>query len=188
MHITFAKLSNIDYQQYMYYEGNLTNFTTFINNIINFKKRKIKNLEKFFDIIDSHIKNQLKTNEKRGNFLKSFLRFFFGYNLKEDIFEKYKINYISPFVEIFKKELKKINLINDNYDFDDEKINKIEEYAKKYLYLKDHLKENEYYIKSFYEDFYNKVKHIMSYSEGIKKRKLSYYLNDLISQAHFQNI
>ena len=181
--IIFAKLSNIDYLKYMCYEGNLTNFTTFINNIIKLKKNKIKSLENLFKIIDSHIQGQIKINEKKGNFMRKIFWFFFDDEKKEDIFEIYKINDIRPYVEAFKKELIKIKLINDNYDFDDEKINKTEEFAKKYLYLKDHLKENEYYIKSFYEDFYNKMKHIMSYSETLKKRKLSYYLNDIIRQA-----
>ena len=165
IHITFTKLSNIDYLKYMQYEENLNNFTSFIGNIIKFKKGKKKNLQNIFNIIDSCFQREIKIKEKK------------------DIFEIYNISDIRPFIETFKKELIKINMINENYNFDDEKMNKIEEYAKKYLYLKDHLKENEYYIKSFYEDFYNKVKHIMSYSEGIKKRKLNHFLNDLIRQA-----
>ena len=181
--ITFAKLSNIDYLKYMIYEENLNDFTSFIGNIIKFKKDKIKNFQNLFRIIDSHIQREIKIKGKKGNFLEKIFSFFYKDNVNEDIFEIYNISDISPFIEAFKKELIKINMINENYNFEDEKKIKIEEYAKKYLYLKDHLKENEYYIKSFYEDFSNKVKHIISYSEGIKKRKLNYFLNDLIRRA-----
>ena len=179
-HITFAKLSNIDYLNYMLYEEKLNNFTSFIGNIIKFKKGKIKNLQNLFRIIDSHIQKEIKIKE---NFMKTIFRDSFKDNVKEDIFEIYNINDIGPFIETFRKELIKIKLINENYKFNEEELNKTEKYAKKYLYLKDHLKENEYYIKSFYEDFSNKVKHIMSYAEGIKNRKLNYFLNDLIRQA-----
>ena len=84
---------------------------------------------------------------------------------------------------MFKYALIKINFINENFIFSEDMKLKIREYVQNYLYLKDDLKNNDYYKKSFYEDFKNKLVHIMSYSKEIINRHLNGYLNDIITEA-----
>ena len=84
---------------------------------------------------------------------------------------------------MFKNVLIKINFINENFIFSEDMKLKIREYVQNYLYLKDDLKNNDYYKRSFYEDFKNKLVHIMSYSKEIINRHLNGYLNDIITEA-----
>ena len=93
------------------------------------------------------------------------------------------IDNIDSFISIFKNVLIKINFINENFIFSEDMKLKIREYVQNYLYLKDDLKNNDYYKKSFYEDLKNKLVHIMSYSKEIINRHLNGYLNDIITEA-----
>jgi len=182
--ITYAKLSNIDYLHYMVYEEKLANFRLFIDSMINSKKDEINNFEKTLKIIDTKIKNLMEYQDERNeSILDKFYYFFFPKPKKDYNLENINITNMEPYIYDFKKLLIKKNFITENYVFDDKIMNKIEEYAKKYLYLKNNLKENEYYNKSFYEDFHNKVQHIMGYTEKIKNRKLNYFFNSILDKT-----
>ena len=186
--INFAKFSNIDYKHYVDFLKNLTSFETFISNIIKIKKKQIKkgNFESLFDSFDSYINDKFRLNEDNKNNLFFFGKILklFSNNKKE---EKNDINYyiddLQPFINAFKNELVKINFINKEYNFDENKIKKIRKYSEYYLYLKENIKNNKYYNNSFYEDFEKKVAHIMSFSENIILRKLNNYLNEIITEA-----
>ena len=182
--ITYAKLSNIDYLHYMGFEEKLTNFSFFIDSIINSKREEINNFEKTLKIIDTKIKNLMEYQDERNeSFLDKIYYFFFPKPKKDYNLENINITNMEPYIDDFKKLLIKKDFITENYVFDDKIMNKIEEYSKKYLYLKNSLKENEYYNKSFYEDFCNKVEYIMGYSEKIKNRKLNYFLNNILDKT-----
>lgn len=114
----------------------------------------------------------------------------FNYIIGKDDNEKekkdknvYHVDNIEPFINTFKNELFKIKFIDEEYNFNKKERAKIEKYAEQYLYLKDNLKNNEYYKKSFYEDFKNKIVHIMSYSKDIINNHLNSYLNDIITET-----
>ena len=186
--INFVKFSNIDYKHYIDVAENLTSFEVFISSIINIKMKRIKkgNFESLFESLDSYITDKYGINEDNKNNLFNLgkLLNWFTNNKKEERKEsKYHINDLQPFINTFKNELVKINFINKNYIFDENKINKIRKYAENYIYLKANLKSNKYYNNSFYEDFENKVAHIMSFSKSIILNKFNNYLNEIITEA-----
>ena len=181
------KFSNIDYKKYINFEENLRTFESFISSIIQAKIKKIKKnkFQSLFNNIDSYIKEKYDLNEenKKTNFIMNIYNYFRGNKKKEKNKIKYYINNIDSFITMFKSALIKINFIKENFIFNEEIKLKVREYAEKYLYLKDDLKNNDYYQKSFYEDFKNKLVHIMSYSKEIINRHLNGYLNDIITEA-----
>ena len=150
------------------------------------KRIKKGNFESLFESLDSYITDKYGINEDNKNNLFNLgkLLNWFTKNKKEERKEsKYHINDLQPFINTFKNELVKINFIKKNYIFDENKINKIRKYAENYIYLKNNLKNNKYYNNSFYEDFENKVAHIMSFSKDIIHNKLNNYLNEIITEA-----
>ena len=186
--INFVKFSNIDYKHYIDIAENLTSFEVFISNIMKIKKKKIKkgNFESLFESFDSYLTDiyEINDDDKDNLFNLGKIVDWFMRNKNEEKKDlKYHIDDLQPFINTFKNELVKINFIKKNYIFDENKINKIRKYAENYIYLKNNLKNNKYYNNSFYEDFENKVAHIMSFSKDIIHNKLNNYLNEIITEA-----
>ena len=182
--INFVKFSNIDYKEYSYLKEILNTFESFISHIIRAKIKKIKKLsfQSLFENIDLYIKEKFELKEKNEGIFGVLYNIISPSNKKEKKDVNYHIDNIEPFINSFKNELVKYNLIEKGIVFDERTNLKIKKYAEKYLYLKDNLKNNENYKKSFYEDFRERILNIIGYSKDIIIKSFNNYLNDILTE------
>ena len=154
--IKFAKFSNIDYKKYVEMKEILSSFKNFISYIIKSKIKKIKrnNFKSLFENMDSFIKEKFESEKKENNVLVKLKNFFTGGNdeqKEKDI--EIKLDIIDLYIKYFKEILIEFKFINNEYDLNKNDKKKDKNYIIKYLNLKNKLKKNKYYQKSFYEEF-----------------------------------
>ena len=191
--INLVKFSNIDYLKYMVLEEKLSSFQNFISNILENKKKKIEknNFKSIFQNIDTYIKDIYESKEEDNNIFYSFINRFWGKSNKEKHnIEKYDLNDINSFINIFRKELIKLNMITSTYTFSEDIKNQIRTYVEKYFFLKNNLKNKENYKKSFYDYFKKQMLNIISSYEEIINKHLNTFIKDIVTKTKgvFQTI
>ena len=191
--INLVKFSNIDYLKYMVLEEKLSSFQNFISNILENKKKKIEknNFKSIFQKIDTYIKDIYESKEEDNNIFYSFINRFWGKSNKEKHnIEKYDLNDINSFINIFRKELIKLNMITSTYTFSEDIKNQIRTYVEKYFFLINNLKNKENYKNSFYDDFKKQILNIISSSEEIINKHLNTFIKDIVTKTKgvFQTI
>lgn len=160
--LNVAKLSNIDYYNYMEFIPKIISFKTYINYLI--QTIKIENgddLDSIFEDIDNVISKDYSNFQKKE---------------EEDIktLSEYN-NYIEDFINILQQN----NIIGDKFTLDLQKKKKIIEYSKIYMKIKNNLKNLTDYKNSFYEDFKEKFIELMKYSQISLNNIFSQYLREI---------
>ena len=176
--MNYAKLSNINYKNYMDFKNKTKTFKDFINYIINALSNPY-DIKSLLEDIDMFIKEKFEVEKKQNSLLLEIISAFFKpgkdsqqKNKYDDItLNKYN-NYIEDFIQIInEKNLKgkKFTIgINEKY--------KILDYVKKYLDIKDNIKNFTDYNKSYYEDFKLKFKEIIVSSDDTRNMIFNEYL------------
>ena len=174
--MNYAKFSNIDYKNYMDFKNKIKTFKDFINYIINTVYSPSSDIKSLFEDIDIFIKEKFDVEKKQNTIINIIFSFFKSDSQQKKKYDDITLNNYNNYIEDFIQIINDKNLKGKKFSLGLNEKYKILDYVKRYLYIKDNIKNITDYNKSFYEDFKLKFKEIIVSSYDTINRIFNEYL------------